>query len=78
MQRSGAQLIIDFLEQRGVRFVAGMPGGANLPLYDALQASSIRHVLVRHEQAAGFIAQGMARAWTRSLWSRSRVRCRRL
>jgi acetolactate synthase-1/2/3 large subunit len=61
MQRSGAQHIIDFLEERGVRVVAGMPGGANLPLYDALHSSSIRHVLVRHEQAAGFIAQGMAR-----------------
>ena len=37
------------------------PGGANLPLYDALSASPIRHVLTRHEQGAGFIAQGMAR-----------------
>jgi acetolactate synthase I/II/III large subunit len=61
MQRTGAQIIIDFLEQRGVRAVAGMPGGANLPLYDALSQSALRHVLVRHEQAAGFIAQGMAR-----------------
>jgi acetolactate synthase-1/2/3 large subunit len=59
---SGAQLIIDFLEQRGVDLVAGMPGGALLPLYEALGASTqIRHVLARHEQAAGFIAQGMAR-----------------
>ena len=58
---SGAQIISDFLEQRGVRVVAGMPGGANLPLYDALVRSRLRHVLVRHEQAAGFIAQGMAR-----------------
>lgn len=66
MQRSGAQLIIDFLEQRGVRVVAGMPGGANLPLYDALHGSTIQHVLVRHEQAAGFIAQGMARVTGRA------------
>jgi len=66
MQRSGAQLIIDFLEQRGVRVVAGMPGGANLPLYDALHGSRIQHVLVRHEQAAGFIAQGMARVTGRA------------
>ena len=66
MQRSGAQLIIDFLEQRGVRVVAGMPGGANLPLYDALHGSNIQHVLVRHEQAAGFIAQGMARVTGRA------------
>ncbi|MET0389946.1 MAG: biosynthetic-type acetolactate synthase large subunit [Polyangiales bacterium] len=61
-KRNGAQIIIDVLEERGVRVVAGMPGGANLPLYDALAQSRIRHVLVRHEQAAGFIAQGMARA----------------
>ncbi len=41
--------------------IAGIPGGCNLPLYDALRASRIRHVLARHEQGAGFIAQGMAR-----------------
>jgi acetolactate synthase-1/2/3 large subunit len=62
MKRSGAQIISEFLERRGVRCIAGMPGGANLPLYDALSQSSIQHVLVRHEQAAGFIAQGMARS----------------
>src|SRR5690349_4538851 len=62
MVRSGAQIISQFLEQHGVRVVAGMPGGANLPLYDALAASSLQHVLVRHEQAAGFITQGLARA----------------
>jgi acetolactate synthase-1/2/3 large subunit len=61
MQRTGAQLIIDSLRQHGIRIVAGMPGGANLPLYDALAQSDLRHILVRHEQAAGFIAQGMAR-----------------
>jgi acetolactate synthase-1/2/3 large subunit len=58
---SGARIICEFLERRGVRHVAGMPGGANLPLYDALASSRLRHVLVRHEQAAGFIAQGSAR-----------------
>jgi acetolactate synthase I/II/III large subunit len=61
MQRTGADLIIETLLERGIRTVAGMPGGAALPLYDALAKSSLRHVLVRHEQAAGFIAQGMAR-----------------
>lgn len=62
MDISGAELIIHLLEQRGVDIVAGMPGGALLPLYEALGGSSrIRHVLARHEQAAGFIAQGMAR-----------------
>jgi acetolactate synthase-1/2/3 large subunit len=42
--------------------VAGIPGGSSLPLYDALHGSSIRHVLTRHEQGAGFIAGGMARS----------------
>lgn len=59
---SGAQAIIRLLERQGVRTIAGIPGGANLPIYDALsQSRQIRHVLVRHEQAAGFIAQGIAR-----------------
>jgi acetolactate synthase I/II/III large subunit len=59
---SGADLIIHLLERQGVRIVSGIPGGALLPLYEALGRSAlIRHVLARHEQAAGFIAQGMAR-----------------
>jgi acetolactate synthase-1/2/3 large subunit len=59
---SGADLMVSLLEQHGVRTVAGIPGGAILPLYDALSRSRlIRHVLAKHEQAAGFIAQGMAR-----------------
>jgi len=62
MKVNGAQLITTLLERQGVRIVAGIPGGANLPLYDALHASRLRHVLARHEQGAGFIAQGMARA----------------
>ncbi|QSA97190.1 acetolactate synthase large subunit [Methylococcus sp. EFPC2] len=60
---NGAQLTVRLLERQGVRVVAGIPGGANLPIYDALSRSGqIRHVLARHEQGAGFIAQGMARA----------------
>ncbi len=59
---TGAQIAIRLLERQGVRVIAGIPGGANLPLYDALaQSDQIRHVLARHEQGAGFIAQGMAR-----------------
>ncbi|MBS1213047.1 MAG: acetolactate synthase catalytic subunit [Proteobacteria bacterium] len=59
---TGAQLTVRLLERQGVRIVAGIPGGANLPIYDALaQSSQIRHILARHEQGAGFIAQGMAR-----------------
>lgn len=58
---SGAQLIIELLERQNVTCIAGVPGGANLPMYDALSRSSIKHVLARHEQGAGFISQGMAR-----------------
>ena len=62
MKLTGAELIIRLLELNRITTVAGIPGGANLPLYDALGSSSIRHVLTRHEQGAGFVAQGMARA----------------
>ncbi|NMG15833.1 acetolactate synthase large subunit [Aromatoleum bremense] len=62
IQMTGAELILRLLERQGIRTVAGIPGGAILPLYDALSGSKlIRHVLARHEQGAGFIAQGMAR-----------------
>ncbi|MDK9361655.1 acetolactate synthase large subunit [Lelliottia wanjuensis] len=59
---TGAQLIVHLLERQGISIVSGIPGGTVLPLYDALsQSTQIRHVLARHEQGAGFIAQGMAR-----------------
>ena len=58
---TGAELIIRMLEQHGITTVSGIPGGAALPLYDALGKSRIRHILARHEQGAGFIAQGIAR-----------------
>lgn len=62
MELNGAELIIKLLERQGIEIIAGIPGGANLPLYDALgQSESIRHILTRHEQGAGFLAQGMAR-----------------
>ena len=61
-QLTGAQLLVRLLERQGVRTIAGIPGGAILPFYDALSGSElIRHVLARHEQGAGFMAQGMAR-----------------
>ncbi len=60
-QMTGAQLIVRLLERQGVKTAAGIPGGAILPLYDALSGSVIHHVLARHEQGAGFMAQGMAR-----------------
>jgi acetolactate synthase-1/2/3 large subunit len=60
---SGAQIVVRLLERQGVRRLCGIPGGAILPFYDALsQSSLIDHVLARHEQGAGFMAQGMARA----------------
>jgi acetolactate synthase I/II/III large subunit len=62
MKYQGAEIIIKLLEIHGVQRIAGIPGGANLPMYDALSRSSIRHILARHEQGAGFIAQGQARA----------------
>ncbi len=59
---TGAELAIALLERQDIRVIAGIPGGANLPLYDALSRSArIRHILCRHEQGAGFLAQGMAR-----------------
>ncbi|QID18196.1 acetolactate synthase large subunit [Nitrogeniibacter mangrovi] len=62
MQMSGAELIVRLLERQGIETVAGVPGGAILPFYDALSHSEkIHHVLARHEQGAGFMAQGMAR-----------------
>jgi len=62
IKATGSQIIIKLLELEGINTVAGIPGGSILPLYDELNRSSIRHVLVRHEQAAGFIAQGMTRS----------------
>ena len=62
MKHTGAEIIIELLNRQGIRQIAGIPGGANLPMYDALARSGrMRHVLARHEQGAGFIAQGQAR-----------------
>jgi len=61
MRFTGATLITTLLERQGIDVIPGIPGGASLPLYDALRGSRIRHVLARHEQGAGFIAQGIAR-----------------
>ena len=60
---TGAQIVVRLLERQGVRRLYGVPGGPILPLYDALsQSTRIDHVLARHEQGGGFMAQGMARA----------------
>ena len=58
----GADALIRALERAGVDTVFGIPGGACLPIYDALHDSPIRHVLMRHEAAAGHAAEGYARA----------------
>jgi acetolactate synthase-1/2/3 large subunit len=59
---TGAEIIIKSLEEEGVEVVFGYPGGAVIPLYDKLYDSSLKHVLVRHEQAAAHAADGYARA----------------
>ena len=59
---SGAQSLVRSLEAAGVTDIFGIPGGAILPAYDPLMDSSIRHILVRHEQGAGHAAQGYAAA----------------
>ena len=57
----GAKALIASLEKEDVNIVFGIPGGANLPIYDELVDANFRHVLVRHEQAAGHMADGYAR-----------------
>ena len=62
-QITGAQSLVESMEAAGVEVVFGIPGGAILPAYDPLMDSSrIRHILVRHEQAAGHAAEGYATA----------------
>jgi acetolactate synthase I/II/III large subunit len=60
---TGADAVLRSLEAEGVELVFGLPGGAILPIYDALaRGTSLRHVLARHEQGAGHMAEGYARA----------------
>ncbi|MEC7486287.1 MAG: thiamine pyrophosphate-binding protein, partial [Pseudomonadota bacterium] len=59
----GAELLLKALEDEGVEVVFGYPGGAVLPIYDALfKNNKIKHILVRHEQAAVHAAEGYARS----------------
>ncbi len=62
MEITGAQALIKSLEREGVEVVFGLPGGAILPVYDPILDSPIRHILVRHEQGAGHMAEGYALA----------------
>ncbi|HEX4447875.1 MAG TPA: biosynthetic-type acetolactate synthase large subunit [Polyangiaceae bacterium] len=61
-KRTGAQILWDTLAREGCEVVFGYPGGAIMPAYDAMLQSSVRHVLVRHEQGAAHMADGYARA----------------
>jgi acetolactate synthase-1/2/3 large subunit len=62
MQLNGGQALIKALEMEGVEVMFGLPGGAILPVYDPIIDSPIRHILVRHEQGAGHMAEGFAHA----------------
>ncbi len=63
MKMNGADAILRSLEAEGVEIIFGIPGGAIMPTYDAMaRGTSVRHVLARHEQGAGHMAQGYARA----------------
>ncbi len=60
---SGAEVVLRALKDQGVEVIFGYPGGAVLPIYDAIfQQNAIRHILVRHEQAAVHAAEGYARS----------------
>src|SRR6266849_3192842 len=57
----GAEIVLQCIRAEGVDLVFGYPGGAIMPLYDALDGSGVRHILTRHEQGAAFAAEGYAR-----------------
>lgn len=59
---TGSEILLEALKREKTEVIFGLPGGAVLPLYDALYSAGIRHLLVRHEQAAAFAADGYARA----------------
>src|ERR1041385_8399626 len=61
-EMTGAEMVIQALVDQGVEYVFGYPGGAVLPIYDAMfQQDKLKHILVRHEQGAGHAAEGYAR-----------------
>ena len=62
-QMTGAEMVVAALKDQGVDTIFGYPGGAVLPIYDAIfQQNYVKHVLVRHEQGAGHSAEGYARS----------------
>jgi len=62
MKMKGAKILVECLRREGVDILFGYPGGANLPIYDALYDAPLKHILVRHEQGAAHMADGYARA----------------
>ena len=62
MKTDGVLALSRSLEREGVEVMFGLPGGAILPVYDPIIDSKIRHILVRHEQGAGHMAEGYAQA----------------
>ena len=62
-EMTGAEIIVEALKDQGVEHIFGYPGGAVLPIYDALfSQEAIEHILVRHEQGATHAAEGYARS----------------
>src|SRR5690606_13283726 len=62
-QMTGAEMVVQALIDQGVEHIFGYPGGAALPIYDAIfQQDQVRHILVRHEQGATHMAEGYARS----------------
>ncbi len=59
---TGAELVVQALQQQGIKTVFGYPGGAIMPIYDALYDGGVEHILCRHEQGAAMAAIGMARS----------------
>ncbi len=62
MKKAGAEILWECMQREGVEVVFGYPGGANMPIYDAMLNYPVHHVLVRHEQGAAHMADGYARA----------------
>ena len=61
-KRTGAEIIIDVIKREGIKYIFGLPGGAAIPIFDALVGSSVKLILTRHEQGATHMADGYARA----------------
>ena len=72
MKTKGAEIVWECLTREGVEVVFGYPGGANMPIYDAMLNYPVHHVLVRHEQGAAHALPSAASScrWRDSIWSR--------